>query len=81
MIVAVTGLPGIRGEGGDHDYTDRLCDSAVPVALGLVASLNRPGGNLTGVATLTVQLGAQQLEMLHALVPTATISALLVQPD
>jgi putative ABC transport system substrate-binding protein len=51
-----------------------------PVAVGLVASLNRPGANLTGVATLTVELGAKQLEMLHELVPTATIIALVVNP-
>jgi putative ABC transport system substrate-binding protein len=51
-----------------------------PVALGLVASLNRPGGNLTGVATLTVELGPKQLEVLRELVPTATIIALLVNP-
>jgi putative ABC transport system substrate-binding protein len=51
-----------------------------PVALGLVASLNRPGGNLTGVATLTVELAPKQLEVLRELVPTATSIALLVNP-
>ena len=51
-----------------------------PVAVGLVASLTRPGGNITGVATLAVELGAKQLEVLHELVPTATSIALLVNP-
>ena len=51
-----------------------------PVAIGLVASLARPGGNLTGVANLTVEVGPKRLEMLHAAVPTATTIALLVNP-
>ena len=51
-----------------------------PVAVGLVASLSRPGGNITGVTSLAVQLGAKQLEVLHELVPTATSIALLVNP-
>ena len=50
-----------------------------PVAVGLVASLARPGGNLTGVTGLTSEVGPKRLEMLHAVVPTATI-ALLVNP-
>jgi len=51
-----------------------------PVQIGLVASLNRPGGNLTGETSLNVEVGPKQLELLHQLVPTATIIALLVNP-
>jgi putative ABC transport system substrate-binding protein len=55
--------------------------AADPIAMGLVASLNRPGGNATGVANLNVELGPKQLELLHELLPTATIIAVLVNPN
>ena len=51
-----------------------------PVQVGLVASLNRPDGNLTGVTTLTVEVGPKRLELMHELVPAARNIALLVNP-
>jgi putative tryptophan/tyrosine transport system substrate-binding protein len=65
---ATTKIPILFGVGGD------------PVALGLVASMNRPGGNLTGVSLLNVAVVAKRLELLHETVPAAVI-ALLVNPN
>jgi len=51
-----------------------------PVQLGLVARLNRPGGNITGVTSLTAEVAAKRVEVAHDLVPTATVIGLLVNP-
>ena len=52
-----------------------------PVGLGLVASLNRPGGNLTGMSTLTTPLVAKGIELLKELLPAATVMAYLANPS
>src|SRR5215472_5992760 len=65
---ATTTIPIVFGTGVD------------PVELGLVASLNRPGGNVTGVNFLVAELGSKQLGLLHELVPAAVRVGLLVNP-
>ena len=52
-----------------------------PVEMGLVASLSHPGGNLTGINFFTSELREKRLELLHALVPKATVIAYIVNPD
>jgi len=52
-----------------------------PIKLGLVASLNRPGGNITGVSSLISELGTKRLGLLRELVPSATVIATLVNPN
>jgi putative ABC transport system substrate-binding protein len=51
-----------------------------PVEFGLVASLNRPGGNITGVSTFNAVVGSKRFELLHELVPNAAVISLLVNP-
>jgi len=54
--------------------------AADPVAIGLVASLSRPGGYVTGVTSQGIHIGVKRLELLHELLPAATVISLLVNP-
>ena len=65
---ATTTIPIVFTIGGD------------PIAAGLVPTLDRPGGNVTGVVTSKMQVGPKQLELLHQVIPTASTVALLVNP-
>jgi putative ABC transport system substrate-binding protein len=65
---ATATIPIVFGGGGD------------PVRSGLVASLNRPGGNLTGATNLSVELGPKRLELLRAVVPQAALIGILMNP-
>ena len=53
---------------------------ADPIAIGLVSSLSRPGGNLTGVTSLSVEVTPKRLEFLHETIPTADVFAVLINP-
>jgi putative ABC transport system substrate-binding protein len=81
VIAAVAGsLPVLAAKAATTTVPIVFVTAGDPIALGLVASLNRPGGNITGVTSMSVELGPKQLEVLRELVPTATIIALLVNP-
>jgi putative tryptophan/tyrosine transport system substrate-binding protein len=80
-VIAAVGIP--------PTFAAKAATSTIPIAFlvgidpiefNLIASLNRPGGNITGVAILTAELAAKRLELLHELVPTAAVIALLVNP-
>src|SRR6516165_4794861 len=72
---------GACGQSRDHDHPDRLRHRLRPVASGLVASLARPGGNLTGVNFFNNELAGKQLELLRELVPGATHVSALINPS
>ena len=57
-----------------------VCDDD-PVKIGLVSSISRPGGNVTGMYQLTTGLEAKRLELLHKVIPSVTTMAMLVNPD
>jgi len=80
VITALTTPSAIAAKAATSTIPIVFTTIADPVQIGLVASLNRPGGNLTGVTFLNVEIVPKMLELLHEVVPTATAMAALINP-
>jgi len=74
-------LRGLREAGYIDGQNVAIESGSDPIELGLVASLSRPGGNVTGVTQSNAEIAPKRLELLHELLPTARTMALLVNPD
>jgi len=80
-VIAATTTPGaLAAKAATTTIPIVFVTDGDPVQLGLAASLSRPGGNVTGVSNLNIEVGPKRLELAHELIPAATVIALLVNP-
>jgi putative ABC transport system substrate-binding protein len=80
MIVAVGTDPALAAKAATTTIPIVFVIAGDPVALGLVASLNRPGANLTGIALLAIELAPKRLQLVHDLIPNAALFGVLADP-
>jgi putative tryptophan/tyrosine transport system substrate-binding protein len=79
-VIVTLGNPGSLAAKETTTIPTVFYSASDPVELGLVASLNRPGGNLTGATGLGAELAPKRLELLHELIPAAKVIGLLLNP-
>jgi putative tryptophan/tyrosine transport system substrate-binding protein len=80
-VITATGTPaGLPAKAATAEIPIVFVTGSDPVQQGLVSNLSRPEGNITGATTLAVELGQKRLELLHELVPSASLVAALVNP-
>jgi putative ABC transport system substrate-binding protein len=79
-IIALTTVVAMAAKAATKSIPIAFSSGADPVETGLVASLNRPGGNLTGFYSFIDTVAAKRLELLHEMVPAATLIGYLVDP-
>ena len=80
VIVAATTPAALAAKAATTTVPIVFQAGADPVQLGLVASLNRPGGNVTGVTNLSIGLATKRIELMRQVMPDATVIAMLVNP-
>ncbi len=80
-VIVATGGAHLVAKAGDRHHSDRLHHRRRSGQVGLVASISRPGGNLTGVSVFTTDLEAKRLELLNELLPHAAAFAVLIDPN
>src|SRR5262245_64373492 len=81
VIVAANGTAALAASAATTTIPIVFSTAGDPVQMGLIANLNRPGGNATGVANMQMEVSAKRLALLHELLPRASRFAVLVNPN